>query len=842
MAKTGDVLPTLLRGVSQQPPEVRLDGQHTEQINMVSDPIHGLCRRAGSVAVGSSLLGGASAGAEFADWVCKDVQIEGEEYALLTRKAASPSGLPPVLLYRKRDGVRITVSASSGALSQLVNGVAAQTVAGRFLVLAGVGQVSTATQASPPTLGYDYLRYDSDANRNRAVVWVKAGATGRTYRIRVTLTNGTVLSSDFAVRSPYYPTALDVSSIVYSDPAYVKKVNDATNAYNQAVVNWQAAAANEAQPMTIATNLRNGLTPYVALDVGVQDEVFILIRAVPGYSLGKVEAWDSGSGEDMQVVHLTVESEDQLAPHGFPGRTVKVQPKNGDSPWYAAAISTNYSGYPVYGTPVTWQEYTSDYRDLTGALVFGAVVGSTLYLGESTTELASLSGVTVPRFTAGRVVGDDDTSPLPFFAGRPITYLGMFQDRMVIGCGPVLNFSEAGSYFNFCRTTVLTYPDSDPVEAYAAGSGGDNIRHGLIFDKSLLLFGDRRQYMVPGSVPLTPKTVQVAESSTFEDTTDAAPTANGSLVFYGQTVEGASQLFQIATGAYVDSSVSQEVTQQLGTYIQGKWVTLAACTAPDFVVARTAGMPYGLYVYRYLDSGQQRALDSWSRWEYSPLLGQIMGATFYKGELLLFHARQEGGSTYLCVDKQSMLGKPTGRPHLDSARTVASGALGMPTSYAQFSAAYQNVGSTGPSFIGVSSIAATTGLLADFPAWGAAYLWAGAPMASSVTLTNPFRKGYNGKVSLQGRTTISSIRPTVEATGGMLAAMTAHEQASTQLDFNGRMLNTPADLVGTHPLYSGTLSIPIGRETREYTLTLHAKTWLPCTITAIEWTGQYFNL
>jgi hypothetical protein len=115
-------------------------------------------------------------------------------------------------------------------------------------------------------------------------------------------------------------------------------------------------------------------------------------------------------------------------------------------------------------------------------------------------------------------------------------------------------------------------------------------------------------------------------------------------------------------------------------------------------------------------------------------------------------------------------------------------------------------------------------------------------MASSVTLTNPFRKGYNGKVSLQGRTTISSIRPTVEATGGMLAAMTAHEQASTQLDFNGRMLNTPADLVGTHPLYSGTLSIPIGRETREYTLTLHAKTWLPCTITAIEWTGQYFNL
>jgi hypothetical protein len=810
---------------------------------MLSDPIQGLTRRQGSVALGSSAFGAAAAASEWADWVSHDVQIEDDEYALLIRKKASPTGLPPIVLYRKRDNVRMNVNASSTALSQLANGVQAHTVAGRFLVMSGVGQRSVPVQSQPVSNTNDYFRYDSSQNTNRAVVWVKKGESGRTYRIRITLTNGDVLTASTFTKTAYYPTALDISWIAYDDPAYVKKVNDATNAYNQAVVNWQAEAAAEAQPFSIANKLSNALSPYVAINVGRQDEVFLLINAFNGLGLAKVEAWDSGDGTSMQVVHTVVDSEDGLAPHGMPGRVVKVQPKDGATAWYAVASkATNVGALPFYGTGVRWTEYTSDYIDLTSALVFGTVVGTTLHLAGSTLELATQSGIEVPDFKAGRVVGDEDTSPLPYFAGREITYLGMFQDRMVIGSGPVLNFSESGNYFNFCRTTVLTYPDSDPIEAYAVGSGGDTIRNGLVFDKSLLLFGDRRQYMVPGSVPLTPKTVQIAQSSSFPDTTLVAPISNGSLVFYGQSVEGASQLFQISTGVYVDSSTSQEVTQQLGTYVAGKWLSLSGCTAPDFIVARAAGRANSLYVYRYLDAGQQRVVDSWSRWDYSALLGPILGTSFYKGELLIFFARQEGSTSVLCVDKQSMLGKPSGRPHLDSARSRVQGALGTPTVYNSMQVAYGDLGTEGaPSYMGVLTQTGVASLLTDFPTWGESYLWCGMSFDSYVTLTNPYRKNYQGAVSLEGRTTVTAIKPTVHGTGGMWATVTAHELTSVALDFNGRVLNTPLTVAGAHPLYSGTLSIPVGRETREYSLTLTAKTWLPMTITSIEWTGQYFN-
>ena len=49
MSKVSGTYPSLSRGVNQQPFEARLDGQHGEQVNMWSDPVHGLSRRRGTV-------------------------------------------------------------------------------------------------------------------------------------------------------------------------------------------------------------------------------------------------------------------------------------------------------------------------------------------------------------------------------------------------------------------------------------------------------------------------------------------------------------------------------------------------------------------------------------------------------------------------------------------------------------------------------------------------------------------------------------------------------------------------------------------------------------------------
>jgi len=67
MAKVSGSIASVVRGVSQQIPEQRVDGQHAEQINMMSDPVTGLARRRGTVMELEQPLFAGTAAAALAD-------------------------------------------------------------------------------------------------------------------------------------------------------------------------------------------------------------------------------------------------------------------------------------------------------------------------------------------------------------------------------------------------------------------------------------------------------------------------------------------------------------------------------------------------------------------------------------------------------------------------------------------------------------------------------------------------------------------------------------------------------------------------------------------------------
>lgn len=48
-------------------------------------------------------------------------------------------------------------------------------------------------------------------------------------------------------------------------------------------------------------------------------------------------------------------------------------------------------------------------------------------------------------------------------------------------------------------------------------------------------------------------------------------------------------------------------------------------------------------------------------------------------------------------------------------------------------------------------------------------------------------------------------------------------------------------VVDAVPFERADFTIPIGREARDYRLTLGTRLWAPLTIVGAEWTGQYFN-
>jgi hypothetical protein len=110
-----------------------------------------------------------------------------------------------------------------------------------------------------------------------------------------------------------------------------------------------------------------------------------------------------------------------------------------------------------------------------------------------------------------------------------------------------------------------------------------------------------------------------------------------------------------------------------------------------------------------------------------------------------------------------------------------------------------------------------------------------------VSPTNPYIKDKNGKAVVVGRLTLGRVAVSVADTGGLKVDLLASSGVRTVQDFSGRILARATNLIGRQPIVTTVVPASIGKEVRECTYTIRAKTFLPLTVTAIEWTGQYFN-
>jgi hypothetical protein len=131
--KTANSYGSLLRGVSQQVPQDRADGQHGEQVNMLSDPVNGLTRRHGSHWLAEKLLSPQTVGeidsyiADTASWLSYEFDNAGSQYVILIRTAARPATthpLPVLIAYNRTTNTFLNIvrNVTDSALDLLESG------------------------------------------------------------------------------------------------------------------------------------------------------------------------------------------------------------------------------------------------------------------------------------------------------------------------------------------------------------------------------------------------------------------------------------------------------------------------------------------------------------------------------------------------------------------------------------------------------------------------------------------------------------------------------------------------------------------------------------------------
>lgn len=862
---------SLLRGVSQQAPESRLAGQHAEQVNMLSDPVAGLTRRRGTVRQAGVSLGVTTDDQDMLYGASGYRKVEhsagGKDYILLLQSSRPNSidyqPMPPVICYNMTDKMFMPLAADVVTQARVREigrqGVQAVVSIGKYLVHSLRGESSTALSAD---------RWNASTNR-AAVVWVRGGAYGRKYEVNIS--GGAAFSystppaySGGAMLTPVITTAGEASATItsvkvdaggsgYKDGAKVSFIGnpEATSASGYAnvvggvvvSVTLTSAGANYTSAAAVVETVDTGalLTPQAIA------ENLRIAGVAAGYSIERngshlllhdtpvgISASDSGDGSLIRAVSRELDSIDKLPIMAANGHIVKIIV--GPSEWYYMEAFAKDATLAI--GEVVWRECAGYVQGSNIAFNLITIEGGTVRAGPSNT----IDATEPPQFIAS-MSGDATSNPAPaFLRGLPITYLGLFQDKLLVGAGAALAVSAAGDYFNFFRSSVVTVAANDPFEMISQGSEDDTLRYSVPYNRNLVIFGDRRQYVISGSTALTATSANMSVMTTYADAATTAPIAAGGQIYYARNREGSVGLHQIQPGAYVDSAESFPASAQIGDYIKAPAAQLEVVPgAPSLLLVRSGSVVNGLTTFSFLDTPEGRKQDAWSRWEFAPECGSLLSVkSTPDGVLLIWLRKSAAGMWWLVCDLLPMATSVGTVPFLDSMRRIGDvdGGSMEVTDSATDSWTVALDASTERFLIGVP-FSQRAELATQYPA-ATANAIVGLSFQSYVELTNPFVRDNSQQAILEGRIVISRLNLNLKASGGLTATVTSGG-VSTDYTFNARVVGSLLNAVGRVPIMSGSHLVSIGRETREYKVRLAANKWFPFTLVGISWVGQSFN-
>lgn len=836
--KVTGTLPHLIQGVSEQEPHNRNPSQVGEQINMHSSTVKGLTRRRGTEYMDSIEVASAS------DLIQHDGSRMGRfafaldevEYGLTHRRAESTAGKETFMyLLNKSTGkfVPIVYENSAWVNDLISGGVSALASAGRYVYIAGNKTLPKVTQVD---------RWQAPANVQKLSAWIRDGAYSREFVLTLEKADGTSVVVKHKTKGAAYDKPLDVSGIPFykqpettppePDPYYQKLLNDQTNAYQGEVNQWSREAAEARATEAIATALANAL-----IDLGINASAMEGSVVVDDPDYVDISISDGGNGDLAVAAGREVNDEARLTRWHWNGKVVRVRPGTGADAvsFYMEARSENgKDGFQK----VAWFETAGVVHKPTHMVAQMIVHDGVAYVaqdGAGLETLAPASGKHV-EFKENKV-GDGITAPVPEFFNKRITMLQTFQDRLIVGAGNTVTASVSGDYLNYFRSTVLSILAKDPVEMFAHGSEGDVLRAAVMYERDLVLFGNRRQYLISGREVLTPDNRNITTIGSVAGGAVAMPEATGNYLFFGKRARDRTSLHQMQPGSTQETTQTEDVSTELDDYLRGEPVQLCGTTSPDLVLYRTTGDPTAVYAYQYLDANRQRVQNSWGKWKFAESLGVVCSVDTFEDDIVIVSQRRVGGKTYVVADILSLNVQLDKYPHLDS-RCPYNTPSAWHTAAAEF--LHTAADKTSEHFLLGTAYPKAAQFIEQLDGVEDS-LWVGAVSPAQVDPTNPFMRDQNGQPSLIGSLTFTSGLLHVDDTAGVSIKVFRSSGAKESLRFEGRLMGRSNNILDTQPVFKGKLPFSIGEDTQSCRYELHSDSWLPLRVTGLEWVGQYYN-
>ena len=220
------------------------------------------------------------------------------------------------------------------------------------------------------------------------------------------------------------------------------------------------------------------------------------------------------------------------------------------------------------------------------------------------------------NFWKNRSVGDNDTNPFPSFINKTIDGIGFFKNRIIFTSRQNVICSQAGDYFNFFNSTVITIVDKDPIDISASSSKPVRLKHILAVPRGMLLFGDNAQYILETTTEaFAPKTAEVNLLSTLSESDTISPIDIGSSYLFIEEGEKATSVFEMSVGENVGGKPQTiELTRLIPSYIPSAIINLKNSQAAGTIALLSKQDLSSIYLWRFFQNGENR-IAGWFRWQ-----------------------------------------------------------------------------------------------------------------------------------------------------------------------------------------------------------------------------------
>ena len=239
----------------------------------------------------------------------------------------------------------------------------------------------------------------------------------------------------------------------------------------------------------------------------------------------------------------------------------------------------------------------------------------------STASITSGADEIIGNYWKYREAGDNDTNPMPSFVGSQIHGISFFRNRLVLTSGENVICSQAGDYFNFFLTTVLTTVQSDTIDLSCGSLRPVQLKYALPSSRGLLLFSSKSQYLLTTTTEaFSAASAEINSIAQYEQDEDVGPFDTGSSIVFIKQGDNASSVYEMSLGA--DRADVIELTRTIPSFIPNAVSYLTGSSSASTLALTTPQKSNEIYLFRYFNA-ETRVMSSWFKWTAPGIIESI---------------------------------------------------------------------------------------------------------------------------------------------------------------------------------------------------------------------------